>query len=262
MKKVIAYIRVSTLEQDTLKQKGEIERYCTFNNLTINKFIERKISSRKQKQNRGINEIMDSLTDESILIVTELSRLGRSTGETLDIIDTIVKSGAEVRFLKENMVFSKHTEDPASKAMLGMLAVFAQFERDTTSLRVKESLKTNKDNGVAHGRPKGSIGFSKLDGKEEYIKEHLEMGINKTALSLLLKVSRPCLISFINSRIEGKKKVAVKGVDHDNFKLGDTISNNMGVGKVVELCEDHVVKVMFETKEKPLRMMTKHLTLI
>ena len=75
---IFSYIRVSTDTQTIKHQKDEIQRYCNLNNLSIDTNIEIEISSRKDTRARKIDELLERLNNNDILIVTELSRLGRN----------------------------------------------------------------------------------------------------------------------------------------------------------------------------------------
>lgn len=88
---IYSYIRVSTNQQSIKTQKEEIQRYCDLNNLSIDESIEVEISSRKDLRQRKINHLIEKLANGDILIVTELSRLGRNTGEVITLIDTLIK---------------------------------------------------------------------------------------------------------------------------------------------------------------------------
>jgi DNA invertase Pin-like site-specific DNA recombinase len=86
--KTLAYLRVSGFAQDVKNQKFEILEYAQKNNLKIDEFIEIEISSRKDRGERRIDELFSKLTEDSILIVSELSRLGRSTVEVITMVNT------------------------------------------------------------------------------------------------------------------------------------------------------------------------------
>ena len=83
MGKTLAYLRASTDKQDTNNQKLEILEYARKQDLKIDDFIELTISSRKSPKQRRIEELIHRLDSSDTLIVTELSRLGRSTAEVI-----------------------------------------------------------------------------------------------------------------------------------------------------------------------------------
>ena len=172
----IQYLRISTDLQLVQHQEDEISRYCSLNNLEIDKTIEVEITSRKDTRARKIDELLELLNKNDILIITELSRLGRNTGEVINLIDTIVKMGVEIRILKQNLIIKD--KDPMNKMMITILSMFAEFERDIISQRTKEALKGLKDKGIKLGKPKGSIQKSIFDDDQEKIVELLGLGLS------------------------------------------------------------------------------------
>lgn len=181
---VFQYIRVSSSHQTVLHQQEEISRYCSLNNLLIDKTIEIEISSRKDTRKRRIDDLIEQLkTDDdklTILVITELSRLGRNTGEVINLISTILDiDGIEIRILKQNLTLKSDSKnDPMGKMMITILSMFAEFERDMISSRTRESLQGLKDAGFSLGKPTGTIQKSIFDKDQERIVELLGLGLS------------------------------------------------------------------------------------
>lgn len=173
---VFSYIRVSTEQQSVQHQRDEIQRYCSLNNLEIDESIEIEISSRKDLRERRIDELLSKLSKDDILIVTELSRLGRNTGEVITLIDSIRQKGVELRVLKQNLFIKEN--DPTTKMMITMLSMFSEFERDIISQRTKESLRGLKERGIKLGKPQGTIQPTQYDKDQERIVELLGLGLS------------------------------------------------------------------------------------
>ena len=74
--------------------------------------------------------------------------------------------------------------------MTTLFALFAEVERDPISERTREGLARARSSGRKLGRPKGSLGVSRLDGKEDEIRRFLELGVSKTAIAKITGVSR------------------------------------------------------------------------
>lgn len=91
MGKVVAYLRASTDKQDLSHQKLELLEFARNKSLKIDSFIEITISSRKTSKQRRIDELMQTLDDADTLVVTELSRLGRSTAEIIALVNAMIK---------------------------------------------------------------------------------------------------------------------------------------------------------------------------
>ena len=89
MPKILAYIRTSTAKQDLNNQRLEILEYARQNDLKIDDFIQAVISTRMNRTERRIPELMDRLSEKDAVITCELSRLGRSTSEVIQIINQV-----------------------------------------------------------------------------------------------------------------------------------------------------------------------------
>jgi DNA invertase Pin-like site-specific DNA recombinase len=101
--KVLAYLRTSTDKQDLNNQKLEIMEYARQNGLHIEDFIAIAISSQRNRYERRIDELLGKLDPGDTLLVTELSRLGRSTGQVINLIDELVNNGICIRITKQNL---------------------------------------------------------------------------------------------------------------------------------------------------------------
>jgi len=198
----IGYIRVSTDKQDLEKQKFVLLDYTNKNNTRIDRFVEIEISSKKDRSERRIDELLQMLNSGDTIYVTELSRLGRTMLEVMNIIDELEKKNI-------NIVFSNQPELSSTgshrKLLQAIYSYIAQTEREFISVRTRLSLQALKAKGVTLGRPVGSLGKSKLDGKEEIIKKYLAMKIPVMSIIKLLKgdglsVSYKGIYNFIKTR--------------------------------------------------------------
>jgi DNA invertase Pin-like site-specific DNA recombinase len=171
MFKTIAYVRVSTDEQDYRNQKFEILNYCDREGLKIDKWLELEMSSRRTTKERRIDELLSALKAGDLLIVSEFSRLGRSTGEVIQLVKELMTREVEFVAIKQGLQLNaKNKQDMTSKVMVTIFSLLAELERDLISDRTKMALSRVKASGKRLGRPKGP-GRSKLDGKEAEIKE-------------------------------------------------------------------------------------------
>lgn len=196
---IYSYIRVSTNQQSIKTQKDEIQRYCDLNSLEIDESIEVEISSRKDLRQRRVHELLSKLSDDDILIVTELSRLGRNTGEVITLIDTLIKMNVEVRVLKQNLFIKSH--DPMNKMLITILSMFSEFERDIISQRTKESLQNLKDRGIKLGKKVGTIQSSIYDEDKDKIIELLSLGLSyRKVVNYLNYGSESSLYTFVKKR--------------------------------------------------------------
>jgi DNA invertase Pin-like site-specific DNA recombinase len=199
--KVIGYLRVSTAEQEVNNQRLEILEYARKNKLSVDDFISISISSRKGTKARRIDELMQLLKPGDTLIVAELSRLGRSVGQVATIVDALIANKIKFVAIKENIKLNGDgTKDIQTTVMVGMFSLFAEIERQLISERTKAGLVAARAKGKLLGRPKGSKGATKLDGKEELILDELKYGVAKSAIARKMNVSRGSLVNFISSR--------------------------------------------------------------
>src|SRR5438093_9534631 len=194
-----AYLRVSTGTQDLANQKLAILEYARRKKFPINEFVEVQISSRKKPRQRGIDGMLERLAPGDRLIVSELSRLGRSLGQVIHIVDELVKRKIRFTAIKESIHF-EGKQDLQTKAMIALFGLFAEVERDLISERTKEGLAAARAKGRLLGRPKGSLGTSKLDGKEGEIRMLLEKKVSKASIAKIVGVSSTNLRHFIRTR--------------------------------------------------------------
>ena len=197
--KTVAYLRISTGSQDLANQKVAVLDYARQQNFIVDRFVEAQISSRKTPAQRGIEELLGTLSAGDRLIVSELSRLGRSLGQVIRIVDELVKQKVRFVAIKEAIRF-EGKQDMQTKVMIALFGLFAEVERDLISQRTKEGLAAARAKGRLLGRPKGALGKSKLDGKEEEIQMLLEKTVSKASIAKIVGVSRTALHHFIQTR--------------------------------------------------------------
>ncbi|HLD74046.1 MAG TPA: recombinase family protein [Bdellovibrionota bacterium] len=204
MGQIVAYLRASTDKQDLNHQKLELLEFARKKSLTINEFVEITISSRKTSKQRRINELLSMLNDGDTLLVTELSRLGRSTTEVITLVNSLAHRSIRVIVLKQNLDISQ--QDINSKVTLTLFSLFSELERDLISLRTKEALASKKRQGQILGKPKGTIQKSKFDKNVEKIKELLEYGLSVRKISRVFEYTNHiALNTYINKRnLKGK----------------------------------------------------------
>jgi len=193
--KTFAYLRVSTGQQELNSQRLELYEYARRNNLNIDEFIEIEVSSQKSIKARRIDELLESLKEGDILLVSELSRLGRSVGQITQIVDAFIKKNIRFVAVKENIRLNGK-QDIQTKTMITMFSLFAEIERDLISERTRQGLIAAKNKGKLLGRPKGS-GKSKLDKFKPEIEALLKNGSSKTFIAKRYKTSLPNLYKWI-----------------------------------------------------------------
>ncbi len=153
--KTIGYLRVSTGDQELEKNKSDILHLANHLNLGRVNFVEEIISGKVSWKKRRIAEIIENFKKGDTLIVSELSRLGRSMLECMEILSVAVEKGVRVYAVKGNWTLDSSIQSK-------IVAMASEIERDLISQRTKEALRYKKEQGIKLGRPPGP-GKSKLD---------------------------------------------------------------------------------------------------
>lgn len=178
--RTVSYLRVSTADQNTEKNKADVLKFTNEHHYGHVEFVEEIISGKKPWKERKLGELVDSLQEGDKLIVPELTRLGRSTLEVLDVLAVTKNKGVAVYSVKEGLELNG--DSMQSKVMATMLALFAELEREFISLRTKEALRAKVAAGMKLGRPRGP-GKSKLDKDRDKIIDDLKRGVPKTRIA-------------------------------------------------------------------------------
>lgn len=184
MNKIIAYLRTSTDKQDLNNQRLEILEYARQAHLHIDEFVAISISSQKNRRERRIEELLTQLQAGDLLLVTELSRLGRSTGEVINLIDELLQAHIQVMVIKQNLILDREKNDVQSLTMVTLLSLFSQLERMMISQRTKEALAAKKAQGVTLGKRQGTIQTSVYDKDKARIIELLQLGVSARRISI------------------------------------------------------------------------------
>lgn len=191
--KTVGYLRVSTVDQDTEKNKAEILALANDKRFGHVKFVEEKVSGKKSWKERKIKKIIDELDEGDRIIVPELSRLGRSMLEIMEMLSIARDKGIYIYAVKGGWELNGTIQ---SKVMAMAFSIAAEIERDLISKRTKEALKARKAQGVKLGRPKGP-GKSKLDKYREEIIALLKNGSTKTFVAKKYGTTKPNLHNWL-----------------------------------------------------------------
>ncbi|MCB0014885.1 MAG: recombinase family protein [Anaerolineales bacterium] len=170
--RTVAYLRVSTPEQDLAKNKAEILHLANDKALGQVEWFEETASGRISWRKRQLGALLADLSVGDNLLVSELSRLGRSMLECMEILSLAMQRGIHVYAVKGNWQLDDSIQ---SKIVAMAFAMAAEIERDLISQRTKEALAARKRAGKKLGRPAGS-GKSKLDKHRPEIEALLANG--------------------------------------------------------------------------------------
>jgi putative DNA-invertase from lambdoid prophage Rac len=194
---VYGYIRTSTKQQDIEKQRYEVLNYALSKKIQINDIVEETITSKRLYKNRKLGNLMETLQKGDILITTEISRLGRSLMEVMEILNQLMVKEVKVYITKGNMEIGENIQ---SKVLAFAFSLAAEIERELISSRTREALAKVQSDGKKLGRPIGSIVKSKLDGKEKAIHYHLKKQVSVRSLCRILDVAPSTFYNFCRTR--------------------------------------------------------------
>ena len=188
------YCRVSTNKQTAKNQKVAIQEWLRRNKTKNPQWIMEAASGRKEPEKRKLGKALESLSEGDILVVTELSRLGRSLIMIFNVLQSMLERKVKVVAIKENFVLK---DDVYSKVLAFAFGLSAEIERDLISERTKMGLERARKEGKVLGWKKGVPHKLKLTGKGAYIKRELAKGRSQSELARELKVSWPTMNRFV-----------------------------------------------------------------
>ena len=193
--RTIAYLRVSKDSQDVKNQRLTILDFARQERLEIDEFIELSVSATRTPNERKLDVLLERLKSQDALLVSELSRMGRSVGEIITTVDTLVKCKIRFFAIKEGLRLNG-PHNLQSKVMVTLFGLFAEIERELISLRTKAARACGK----RLGRPPGVLGKSKLDGREKEIQDLLALHVSKASIAKITGVDRATLAHFLRLR--------------------------------------------------------------
>ncbi len=195
---VIGYIPVSGDKQDLLKQEHLLLKYAQQHQLSISDFIQVEISSRRNTKARRIDELLARLHHGDVLLVAELSRLGRNMFEVINIINQLSENEVRLVFVRQPEL---STAGPHGKLLLAIYSYFAEAERDFISVRTQQGLAAARAQGKQLGRPKGSRDKARvLDPWRDQLKAYLQLQIPLRRIRSLINPHLAVPISYPSYR--------------------------------------------------------------
>jgi len=172
MIQVAIFGRTSTLEQDYQRQVVDMQKVADKFDYEVVSIITEKISGAKKNEERaGIQQLLNEARAGKFqkVLVTEVSRLGRNTLETLKLVEELHQLNISIYLqdLNTETLGEDGTMNMQTEMMLHMLSLFAKNERRTTIARIKSGMHQAKLNGVHCGRHKGST-----ENKEKFLAKY------------------------------------------------------------------------------------------
>jgi len=182
--KIFTYIRTNqNNEAYTKEQKDLINDYIKKNNLTINKSIQIEINRPSQEKN--IIQFLENCEKNSTIIVSNLNVFGRTIDRILEIVKFLLSNQIRIIVIEQNLDFLSD-KDRLTQIILNVITMSVNLEKELMSLRTKDALNAKKQDGIALGKPKGTIQKSKFDTQRDKIEELLAVGLSVRKIAKLL----------------------------------------------------------------------------
>lgn len=182
----VAYVRVSTVEQNEARQVEALEKH------NIEKWYIEKVSG-KDTNRPQLQAMLDFVREGDTVYIHDFSRLARSTKDLLTITDTLKEKGVALVSNKENL----DSSTPTGKLMLTMIAAINEFERENLLERQREGIAIAKEQGKYKGGQVKQIDETAFNTAYERYKNR---EINKTQLAKALSISRPTLDKLLKDK--------------------------------------------------------------
>jgi len=182
----VAYIRVSTVEQNEARQIEAMQ------NKGIEKYFTEKISG-KDTNRPQLKAMLEFVREGDTVYIHDFSRLARSTKDLLDIVEQLHNKGVYLVSNKENI----DTSTPTGKLMLTMIGAIAEFERANLLERQREGIEIAKREGKFKGGQVKAIDESKFN--KEFAR-YQKREITKKELAEVLNISRPTLDKILKDK--------------------------------------------------------------
>ncbi len=197
MQKTIAYLRVSTDEQDINNQKHGLLEFANAHGITNIEFVSDTVTGKKHWKKRKLGDLVETLNTGDRLLFAEVSRIARSTLQVLEVLTHCSEKQIHVYIAKQNMVLDNSMQARITATVLGLAA---EIEREFISQRTKEALAARKAAGVKLGRPKGVAKHHKLDSKQEEIKELAKSNLKVSVIARLVDAPRSTVVDYIKRK--------------------------------------------------------------
>lgn len=177
----IAYVRVSTVEQNEARQLDALKKF------NIDKWFTEKVSA-KNTNRPQLNALLEFAREGDTIYIHDFSRLARSTKDLLDIVERLKNKGIHLVSNKENI----NTSTPTGKLMITMIGAINEFERTNLLERQREGIAIAKRQGKYKGRKEVDI-----PDFDKHYRRYMNREVNKVQLAKELKITRPTLDKLI-----------------------------------------------------------------
>lgn len=182
----IGYIRVSSLDQNTVRQLDQVQVDRVFTDH----------ASGKDTRRPALTELLAFVRDGDTVVVHSMDRLGRNLDDLRGLVQALTQRGVCVEFIKEHLVFTGE-DSPMAQLMLSVMGAFAEFERSLIRERQREGIALAKQRGAYRGRKK-----SLSPDKIEELRRRVNAGQTKAQVARDFGISRETLYNYLAQAIE------------------------------------------------------------
>ncbi|MFM1546249.1 master DNA invertase Mpi family serine-type recombinase [Streptococcus mutans] len=199
---IYGYIRVSTDKQTVENQRFEIEGFAKTRGMIVENWTSEIISGTKKADERILGKLLERLKKGDVLIISELSRLGRNLLQIMSLLNYLMEKEIILLTVKEGYELGNNIN---SKVLAFAFGLSAEIERNLISQRTKEALARKRAEGIILGRPKGPAKIStyKLYRHRMKILEMRNNGLSFNKIAHFYGVNRATVSKFIK-RITGE----------------------------------------------------------
>ncbi len=179
----VGYVRVSTVEQNTVRQ---------FDVLGVERVFEDRASGRDTAR-PGLVEMLGFVRDGDEVLVHSMDRLARNLDDLRSLVRQLTDKGVAVTFVTERLTFTGD-DSPMATLLLSVMGAFAEFERALTRERQAEGIAAARARGVYQGR-KPALS----PDKQAEVVARARAGEPKTALAAEYKISRETVYAYLRA---------------------------------------------------------------
>jgi DNA invertase Pin-like site-specific DNA recombinase len=179
----VGYIRVSTVDQNTIRQLDGIEVERTFTDK----------ASGKDTARPKLDELIAYVRDGDTVVVHSMDRLARNLDDLRQLVRTLTGKGVRVEFVKESLAFTRE-DSPMANLLLSVLGAFAEFERALILERQREGIAAAKARGAYTGRKPALT-----DEQADQLRERAAAGERKSVLAKEFGISRETVYSYLRA---------------------------------------------------------------
>lgn len=179
----VGYIRVSTLDQNTVRQLDGVEVEKTFTDK----------ASGKDTSRPKLDELLAFVREGDEVIVHSMDRLARNLDDLRQLVRTLTAKGVKVAFVKESLTFTGE-DSPMANLLLSVMGAFAEFERALILERQREGIAAAKARGAYTGRAPA------LTAEQiEQLRARAAAGESKSVLAAEFGITRQTVYNYLRA---------------------------------------------------------------